>query len=331
MQIKDEDLIKFCLGMKEFVLTLSSSDNDIATKLQFYINSFPTLNQLSDAEKQSLCDFFINFVPESSINNVYIRCYHERYYNPYDPFFFIYNPRPTYISNVHNHSNDNDKCAIVILAIFLALSALLVTLKTILEMINNIDGIFYNEGRDRALFNLAAITSIYSVTTYIAVSFLFTALVATYPCFLSAIISGASGIIFSYCLYFIVDLITDKFSKVNPNNPYANFTMTTVEADNLECNGIDSLKARAVIIFLNAETSESSSPKLTLASVFNCNTTNSNIDIIRSIRRGEKNHIYLNNKHISLEKDPIVVEAFLVSDTVYVDGVKIIEPSAPSL
>lgn len=325
MEIKDEDLIRFCLHMKQKRASLSATWNNAQLGLELlnemgdFIRSDPTLNALTNEQKEKLFGIFQLFTPEYQTSYRYSRNYSRScVYDPYPiytPYFIFWWPQP---SSRNSHSmNDDGKLLLFIFAIIVAACALIAAVKTFLEIANNIDSIAHKEGTDRALLNLTALAIIFAITTYIAISFLFPALVFGNPEYLSAIITAGVGMVFAYGVYCLVDLLTNFFLPINPSNPYAKFTMTPQEAVNLNYKNIDSLKARAAIVMLNSEIPSNSSPKMTISSMFNHN----NINTIRQIRNGELSEICIANQLIDLKKGPVEAEATLIPDSVYTDAV----------
>lgn len=217
------------------------------------------------------------------------------------------------------------------LAILAAIAFLIVSLLILLEISNNGDSIVNNEGKDRALINLAMLATILTITTYIAIAFLFPALVINNAEYLSAIIVAGVGVVFAYGVYCLVDLAMDFLLPINPSNPYAKFTMTADEANKLEVEkSIDSLKARAAIVMLNSEISSSSSLKM--KSIF----VDENIKTIRKIRSGEIEEIKFGSITIDLKKDPEQAEAYVVEHCPFVEVFPCNDnssflPSAPEL
>lgn len=326
MQVKDEDLIRFCLHMKNKRRSLEDSrfrNEDLYIRLFDSMNGFirtdEKLKNLTDSEKESLYSVFVSFTPEHKYYNSSRKSsYYDVRYDPYPiytPYWFFWGA-----AGANNTSRTSDgKDLVIVFAIFLAISALVASLKTILEIINNVESISYNEGKDRALFNLAAITTIYSVTTYIAITFLFTALVSNNPYYLSAIITTSVVILFSYGLYCLVDLIANNFSPINPSNPYEKFTMTPKEAEMLDQEGIDPLKARAAIVLLNSEISSENPAKRTICRMF----VNENINTIRNIRKGLIKEVVINENNINIEKNPVVTDAIFANEPVYTDDIRV--------
>ncbi len=267
MDIKDEDLKKFCLEMKESKKRHYSNgmrDDDLASfmlqDMQKFIKNNPSFAELESQKKKSLAEVLSDYAPlrtEHWQNN-----YHRHYQNK----FIIDIPQPPIIVVAGNTGHSSRGCgdipaevAMFIAGAIIVFVGFVATIKACIDFSIYVDAIANNEGRTRAIFNTLMLAGLFAAAAALTVSFLLATIAAGNVSGFAVLIVASLSAIGAYSTYWILarvmDMVTPHIGITNPDNPYKDFTMTKKDADRLEGKGIDSLKVRTIIMLLQSETS----------------------------------------------------------------------------
>lgn len=252
-----------------------------------------------------------------------------------------------HFSGGHSHTSGEE-----IVIFFVIVCIAIITLITLASMVylarqalNDLDRIWYNEGRFQAVVSLALMAGT-GVAVGMLIDFALTGILASFLLSVGFANPVALALFTVFCLTTIATAFLNPLGQllqrkatellnqeaIDPSEP-SRFTLTSSEAQRLESNGIDPIRVKCAIAALHVSLNGKETTLYNQFSLFKSRSpeVQAVLTQIRQLRSGELDTVQCGNLHFNCKKtDYIPTVACLVSDPIWATATVMPEPSAPS-